>query len=113
MHILRLPEAKRLTGHRSDASIYGRIRTGEFTKPVNIGMRAVGWPSNEVEAIVAATIAGHTTDQIKALVKQLHADRAKLSPLLAQQPAPAVQTPAPAPQPTKAKHTARRSLLAA
>lgn len=78
MHILRLPETKRQTGHRSDASIYGRIRAGEFTKPVNIGMRAVGWPSHEVDAIVAATIAGNTTDQIKALVEQLHADRATL-----------------------------------
>ncbi len=112
MHILRLPEVKRLTGHRSDASIYGRIRAGEFTKPVNIGMRAVGFPSNEVEAILNATIAGYTQEQMRELVKQLHDDRAKLSPLLAPpaQESVQVKTTAPAPLP---KTTRRKMPVAA
>lgn len=78
MKILRLPEVKGVTGHKGDESVYGRVRTGEFTKPVKIGQRAVGWPEHEVQAIVAATITGYTPDQMKELVKQLHADRAKL-----------------------------------
>lgn len=81
MKILRLPNVKGLIGHKGDESVYGRVRTGEFTKPVKIGQRAVGWPEHEVQAIVRATIAGYTPDQMKELVKQLHADRAKLAPL--------------------------------
>ena len=57
MLILRMPTIKKVTGHRSHASIYNNIRAGLFTKPVQIGQRSVGWPSNEVEAINAARIA--------------------------------------------------------
>ncbi|MBK6868504.1 MAG: AlpA family phage regulatory protein [Burkholderiales bacterium] len=75
MSILRMPAVKAETGHRSHASIYSAVSAGLFTKPVNIGQRAVGWPSNEVQAINAARIAGHTEDQIRELVKALHAKR--------------------------------------
>ena len=71
-------------GHRSHASIYNAIRAGLFTNPVPIGQRAVGWPDNEVQAINAARIAGQSDDQIRELVKQLHAKRAqKLAVLMA------------------------------
>ncbi|MEZ5629359.1 MAG: DUF3987 domain-containing protein [Burkholderiaceae bacterium] len=53
-----MPAVKAETGHRSHASIYNAVNTGLFTKPVPIGRRAVGWPSDEVEAINAARIAG-------------------------------------------------------
>lgn len=77
MAILRLPAVKAETGHRSHASIYNAIRAGLFTDPVSIGQRAVGWPCDEVQAINAARIAGQSDDQIRELVKQLHAKRAK------------------------------------
>ena len=66
---------KGYTGHRSHASIYTQIREGLFTKAVPIGARSVGWVSNEVEAIVAARIAGKTDHEIRALVRELHARR--------------------------------------
>lgn len=82
MSILRMPALKAETGHRSHASIYNAIRAGLFTKPVQIGERAVGWPSEEVQAINAARIAGRSESEIRALVDRLHAKRAELARVL-------------------------------
>jgi prophage regulatory protein len=75
MQILRLPEVKRVLGHRADASVYNAIRAGLFTTGVAIGQRARGWPDYEVNAIGAARIAGQSDDEIKGLVLRLHAQR--------------------------------------
>ena len=75
MQILRMQAVKAETGHRSHASIYSAIQAGMFTKPVQIGPRAVGWPSDEVKAINAMRIAGKSDTDIKALVSRLHAKR--------------------------------------
>lgn len=79
MSILRMPAVKAETGHRSHASIYTAIKSGLFTQPVPIGQRSVGWPDDEVKAINAARIAGHTDDAIRALVTRLHAKRQELA----------------------------------
>jgi prophage regulatory protein len=42
-----------------------------FTPPVSLGARAVAWPSNEVESLVSAYIAGKSESEIKLLVKVL------------------------------------------
>jgi prophage regulatory protein len=76
MLILRLPAVKAKTGHRADASIYNAIRAGMFPTGVPIGQRAKGWPDYEVEAINAARVAGKSDDELRALVKCLHARRA-------------------------------------
>lgn len=78
MLILRLPEVKRVFGHRSDASIYNAIRDGLHTVGVAIGQRAKGWPDYEVQAIATARVAGQTDAQIRELVKALHAKRSAL-----------------------------------
>ena len=78
MQILRLPEVKRVFGHRADASIYNAIRAGLFPTGVAIGQRAKGWPDFEVNAIAVARIAGQTDPQIRELVKTLQAKRAGL-----------------------------------
>lgn len=78
MQILRLPEVKRVLGHRADASIYNAIRAGLFPTGVAIGQRAKGWPDFEVTAIAAAHIAGQSDLQIRELVKNLQAKRAEL-----------------------------------
>ena len=77
MSILRMPAVKAETGHRSHASIYNAIKAGLFTRPVQIGDRSVGWPDDEVKAINAARIAGHSIAEIRDLVMRLHAKRAK------------------------------------
>ena len=77
MSIFRMPAVKAETGHRSHASIYNAIKAGLFTKPVQIGQRSVGWPSDEVQAINAARIAGKSEAEIRELVNRLHAKRAE------------------------------------
>jgi prophage regulatory protein len=72
--ILRLPDIKTSTG-LSRSTIYLRIAQGVFTKPVSLGGRAVGWPSNEVVALNAARIAGKTDGEVRDLVVKLEAAR--------------------------------------
>ena len=75
MHtILRIPAAKSESG-LSRSTIYLRIAEGLWTKPVSLGARAVGWPSDEVAAINAARIAGKTDEEVRALVEKLEAAR--------------------------------------
>ena len=47
--IYRLPEVITMTG-LSRSSIYLRVSTDEFPKPVKIGRRAVGWPEDSIIA---------------------------------------------------------------
>ena len=84
MAIWRIEKCEDEAGYRSHASIYGLIRVGLWTQPVKIGERSSGWPDDEVKAINAARIAGASDEQIRELVKQLHAKRAeKLAVLMA------------------------------
>ena len=72
--ILRLPTVLRERG-RSRSSHYLDIQQGLFTPPVSIGLRAVGWPVNEVATLNAARIAGKSDEEIRALVLKLEAAR--------------------------------------
>ena len=47
--IYRLPEVMNMTG-LSRSSIYLRVSTDEFPKPVKIGRRAIGWPEDSIIA---------------------------------------------------------------
>lgn len=78
--IWRMPAVKAITGHSSHASIYGAVHAGLFTMPVQIGQRAVGWPSGEIAAINQARIAGKSDSEIRELVNQLHAARCNGEP---------------------------------
>ena len=72
--ILRRKQVESECGY-SRSTIYLRITQGLWTRPVNLGPRAVGWPAGEVAAINAARIAGKTDDEIRVLVTHLHAAR--------------------------------------
>lgn len=72
--ILRLPAVLRERG-RSRSSHYLDIKNQLFTQPILIGLRSVGWPSNEVAALNAARIAGKSDDEIRALVLKLETAR--------------------------------------
>jgi len=76
--IQRIIKAKDLLGV-SRSTFYLQINEGLITKPVPIGARAVGWPSNEIEAILNARIAGKTPTEIKALVKELEKQRTQIA----------------------------------
>ena len=75
MAIFRIPAVKAETGHRDHASIYSAEKAGLFTRPVRIGRRSMGWPSDEVHAINAARIAGKAETEIRELVNKLHSKR--------------------------------------
>jgi prophage regulatory protein len=53
--ILRLPEVIGRVGLKR-ASIYLHMNRGSFPKPINLGLRAVGWLEGEIEAWIAARI---------------------------------------------------------
>ena len=72
--ILRLPAVLRERG-RSRSAHYLDIQQRLFTRPVAIGLRAVGWPAHEVEVLNAARIAGKSEDEIRVLVLKLEAAR--------------------------------------
>ena len=72
--ILRIPSVKSESG-LSRSTIYLRIAQGLWTRPVSLGARAVGWPSDEIEAINTARIAGKTDEEVRTLVAKLEADR--------------------------------------
>ncbi len=57
------------------SSIYNLITNRLLTRPVSLGLRSVGWPSYEIDAIFAARVAGKTDNEIKALVSKLEAAR--------------------------------------
>lgn len=72
--ILRRKQVVERTG-LSRSTIYLRIQEGTFPKPVNLGARAVGWPSDEVVALNAARIAGKSNEEIRDLVAKMEAAR--------------------------------------
>jgi len=72
--ILRLPAVLAMRA-RSRSAHYLDIQQGLFTHPVQIGLRAVGWPASEAAALNAARIAGKTDTEIRELVAKLEAAR--------------------------------------
>lgn len=80
--ILRIPAVLAEMG-ASRSKLYADIASGLFPRPVKLGPRAAGLPSEEVAAVCRARIAGHTDDQIRALVRQLEAARLADAPALA------------------------------
>ena len=72
--ILRLPAVLKRRG-KSRSSHYADVKAGLFVRPVKLGLRARGTPEDEVDALVAATIADKSDDEIRALVVKLEAAR--------------------------------------
>ena len=73
-NILRLPAVLKRRG-KSRSAHYADIKTGLFVPPVKLGLRARGTPDDEVDTLVAATIAEKSDDEIRALVVMLVAAR--------------------------------------
>jgi prophage regulatory protein len=52
----RLPEVSKITG-LSRSSIYLYVSRGDLPRPIKLGgdqSRAIGWPSNEIDAWIAS-----------------------------------------------------------
>lgn len=69
--ILRLQSVTRRTG-LSRSTIYAKISRGEFSRPILLGQRAVGWLEREVERWIQDAIATRDVpkDGGKTLVKR-------------------------------------------
>ncbi|MFY2643005.1 helix-turn-helix transcriptional regulator [Achromobacter insuavis] len=52
----RLPQVMRISG-LSRSGIYSAIRAGTFPRQVNIGARAVGWSSADIQAWILSRMA--------------------------------------------------------
>jgi prophage regulatory protein len=76
--ILHKPAVKAATGI-SNSTLYLHVKAGLFTPGVRLSSRSVGWPEGEVQAIVAARIAGKSEMDIKSLVNSLMAARKNAS----------------------------------
>lgn len=72
--IYRKPDIKAIFSF-ADSTLYLHVSQGILPKPISLSSRARGWPASEIDAIVAARIAGRTEDQIKALVITMTAAR--------------------------------------
>lgn len=72
--MLRMPALKILTG-RGRSTNYDDIARGLMVPPVAMGARCSAWPSDEVDRIIEARIAGWTSHQIRHLVREMVAAR--------------------------------------
>ena len=69
-------EADSLTGFRKSARAL-KIADGLLPPPIRLGGSAMGYLAHELEAIISARATGAGDDEIRALVRQLVADRSK------------------------------------
>lgn len=78
-HALIIKRAKDARGQFgiAQSTFYEWIARGLMPPGIALGWRSVGWPAHELDAIAAARIAGKTEDEIRALVLDLVAARAK------------------------------------
>ncbi len=72
--LLRLPAVMAQCG-LSRSSVYARAKKGLFPKPVALTAHARGWVDFEVQAVIAARIAGQSDEQVRALVASLEQRR--------------------------------------
>jgi prophage regulatory protein len=59
--VLRLPQVIQRCGF-SRSAIYKLAARNKFPRPINIGVRAVAWPENEIEQWLAERIAASRVD---------------------------------------------------
>lgn len=78
--LIRLSEVLDRTG-QSRSAFYNDIANGVACRSIKIGPRAAAWYEDEVNAVVQARIAGLSDNELRALVKRLHAKRAELKKL--------------------------------
>jgi prophage regulatory protein len=74
MHLMRLREVCKTFGMGA-STVYDHIARGQLPPAVKIGERNGAWPSDEIDLIVAARMAGKTNDEVKELVLRLLAHR--------------------------------------
>jgi len=74
VRFLRLPQVCERRAC-SRASLYRAVAAGTFPPPIRRGRRTSVWVAGEVDAILAAEVAGAPDTELRALVARLVADR--------------------------------------
>lgn len=76
--VLRLPPTLDKTGEKR-SSFYAKVKDGLMPPPIRLGggdrSRSVAWVEREVDAVIAARIAGKGDDEVRELVRELVASR--------------------------------------
>lgn len=72
--LLRLRAVLDATGLKR-SSLYRLVAARQFPRPIQLGERMVAWPSDDVEAFIAACVRGASTDELRTLTHQLEAAR--------------------------------------
>ena len=67
----------------AQSTFYDWQERGLMPPGIPLGVRSVGWPAHELDAIAAARIASKSEDEIRALVQDLIAARADAGKLAA------------------------------
>lgn len=67
-------QAGQAVGYKSKSAVYQGSKDGLFVLPVHNGKHSLV-PSDEVQALIDARVAGAGDDAIRALVTRLHAKR--------------------------------------
>lgn len=75
-HIKKQPAVEAETGY-ARSTVWHHVKNGLLPKPIKIGPRAVGWLSDEIEAVMNARIQGKGDAEIKALVIDLEQRRSQ------------------------------------
>lgn len=76
--LIRLKKVEEKTGYKKSMQ-YDLIKKGLMPSGIRIGERAVAFLSSEIDAVVAARIAGKSDDEIRELVKTLTAKRQQMA----------------------------------
>ncbi|MBN9889683.1 helix-turn-helix transcriptional regulator [Salipiger abyssi] len=72
--LLRTPAVCTVTG-MARPTLYQAMAEGLFPRPIKLGEKSSAWPASEVNAVLAARIAGRSNDEIRELVTELTAAR--------------------------------------
>jgi len=70
LSIQRKPDVLKQLGI-SATTLHARIQTNKFPPPINLGGRAVGWLSSEVETVIAAMAANVNDYKLEQVVDYL------------------------------------------
>jgi prophage regulatory protein len=68
--LLRTKDVCAVTG-MARPTLYQAMAEGLFPRPIKLGEKSSAWPASEVNAVLAARIAGRTNDEIRELVAAL------------------------------------------
>ena len=71
--LLRMPDVTAATA-LAKPTLYRQIKNGLFPRPVKLG-RVSAWPSDAVNTVISARIAGKSDEEIRAIVADLQRQR--------------------------------------